>query len=49
MMKAISNETQTSTEDKDGKSAWAKFCIKRGINPNLLMLKVTLFVMHGGE
>lgn len=47
-------ETQTITENdnstEDGeKSSWIKFCQKRGINPNLFMLKVTLFVMHGGE
>lgn len=48
-MKASSNETQTTTDDNNEKSSWEKFCHKRGINPNLLMLKTTLFVMHGGE
>lgn len=43
----ITNETQTSDE-KNETSSWAKFCNKRGINSNLLMLKTTLFVMHGG-
>lgn len=44
-----SNETQTQSDENNKKSSWAKYCLKRGINPNLLMLKVTLFVMHGGE
>lgn len=48
-MKASSNETQTMADDIDEKSSWSKFCHKRGINPNLLMLKMTLFVMHGGK
>lgn len=26
-----------------------KFCRRHGINPNLVMLKITLFVMYGGE
>lgn len=46
--KSSTNETQT-TQSEDGKSAWSKFCQKRSINSNLIMLKVTLFVMHGGE
>lgn len=25
------------------------YCKKLGINPNLVMLKVTLFIMYGGE
>lgn len=48
-MKSTSNETQTQSDEDNKKSSWAKFCNKRGINPNLLMLKVTLFVMHGGK
>lgn len=48
-MKSSSNETQTATENKSEKSAWYRFCLRRGINPNLLMLKMTLFVMHGGK
>lgn len=48
-MGAISNETQTTTEENNEKSSWAKFFLRRGINPNLLMLKMTLFVMHGGK
>lgn len=26
-----------------------EFCRRHGINPNLVMLKITLFVMYGGE
>uniref|UniRef100_A0A1S4H2T3 MFS_1_like domain-containing protein n=1 Tax=Anopheles gambiae TaxID=7165 RepID=A0A1S4H2T3_ANOGA len=26
---------------------WEKFCQRHGINPNLIMLKITLFVMYG--
>uniref|UniRef100_A0A1A9WZP5 Uncharacterized protein n=1 Tax=Glossina brevipalpis TaxID=37001 RepID=A0A1A9WZP5_9MUSC len=26
---------------------FGEFCQKRGINPNLIMLKITLFVMYG--
>lgn len=28
---------------------WEKFCQRHGINPNLIMLKITLFVMYGGK
>lgn len=48
-MKASSSETQTTPDNNDEKSSWTRFCLKRGINPNLLMLKMTLFVMHGGN
>lgn len=52
-MKApTTNETQTTKEDvnvNEGKSFWSRFCQKHGINSNLVMLKVTLFVMHGGN
>ncbi|CRK88289.1 CLUMA_CG002068, isoform A [Clunio marinus] len=47
-MKASTNETQTATDENEKrKSSWAKFCLNHGINSNLLMLKMTLFVMHG--
>lgn len=42
-------ETQTSKAEDSEKSAWSKFCQKRGVNSNLILLKVTLFVMHGGK
>jgi hypothetical protein len=48
-MKTATIETETSPDDSDEKSSWVKFCNKRGINSNLIMLKVTLFVMYGGE
>lgn len=48
-MKAACNETQTTSDNDNEKSSWAKFCHQRGINSNLLMLKMTLFVMHGGK
>jgi hypothetical protein len=48
-MKTASIETETNPDDIDEKSPWVKFCTKRGINSNLVMLKVTLFVMYGGE
>lgn len=43
------NETQTSSDESNKKSQFEKFCLERGINSNLLMLKMTLFVMHGGN
>jgi hypothetical protein len=47
-MKSV-NETQTASDEGSKKSSWERFFSKRGINSNLLMLKVTLFVMHGGD
>ena len=50
MKNAASCEMQTAPdEDNEEKTAWAKFCGRHGVNPNLVMLKLTLFVMHGGE
>lgn len=54
MKSAASTETQTQTVKGEGldpveKSWWSEFCLKYGINSNLVMLKVTLFVMHGGR
>lgn len=52
MKEAVSSETQTvnkeDVNDPAEKTFWSKFCQKHGINSNLVMLKVTLFVMHGG-
>lgn len=42
------DDAQTNTDDSE-KTAYGKFCQKHGINPNLIMLKVTLFVMYGGK
>lgn len=45
-------EKEMSTEDdidKPEETAFTKFCDRRGINANLIMLKITLFVMYGGK
>lgn len=34
-------------DDKPNISKFDKLCIRYGINPNLIMLKITLFVMYG--
>lgn len=39
--------TATTTDDKPNISRFHKWCEKRRINPNLIMLKITLFVMYG--
>lgn len=41
---------ETGTDPRDEKSelsGFGRMCQKRGINPNLIMLKITLFVMYG--
>lgn len=46
------DEMDTCSEavgDSEELTKWGKFCLRHGINPNLIMLKVTLFVMYGGE
>lgn len=48
----VQTSTQTATEEEPVEiedSKIAKFCKKYGINPNLVMLKITLFVMYGGN
>lgn len=35
--------------DTEELTKWGKFCQRHGINPNLIMLKITLFVMYGGK
>lgn len=45
-------EKEISTEDDIDKpelTPLTKFCARHGINPNLIMLKITLFVMYGGK
>lgn len=45
-------EKEMSTEDDIDKpelTALSKFCNRHGINANLIMLKITLFVMYGGN
>lgn len=53
MDKQNSSTTETQTEvkksDDEKNGPLAKFFEKHAINSNLVMLKVTLFVMHGGE
>ncbi|XP_046804263.1 uncharacterized protein LOC124419343 [Lucilia cuprina] len=41
-------EVATDTVYMPPTSKFDEFCIRRGINPNLIMLKITLFVMYGG-
>jgi hypothetical protein len=45
----MGEEMGTDTSDKTDDTKLNKFCLKHGINPNLIMLKITLFVMYGGE
>ncbi|KAI8118630.1 Major facilitator superfamily domain-containing protein 6 [Lucilia cuprina] len=40
-------EVATDTVYMPPTSKFDEFCIRRGINPNLIMLKITLFVMYG--
>ncbi|CAD6999843.1 unnamed protein product [Ceratitis capitata] len=47
-------ETATETIDmvpaeKVKPSQFGEFCRRNGINPNLIMLKITLFVMYGAR
>lgn len=51
MGKMASEETVTEATrtDKIELSRFGEFCQRHGINPNLIMLKITLFVMYGGE
>lgn len=46
--KEMSTEIQTDFE-KPEYSKLGEFCQKHGINSNLIMLKITLFVMYGGK
>ncbi|XP_017849186.1 uncharacterized protein LOC108604281 isoform X2 [Drosophila busckii] len=47
--KMVSEEmaTDASHTEKIELSRFGEFCQRRGINPNLIMLKITLFVMYG--
>lgn len=46
-------EEKEITTDTDGEkpelTKFGKFCQRHGINSNLIMLKITLFVMYGGR
>lgn len=54
----IVDEKDSATETTDGAgidekpedlTRFGKFCQRHGINSNLIMLKITLFVMYGGK
>lgn len=45
--KASAEEIGTNTVVPEELTKWGKFCARHGINPNLIMLKITLFVMYG--
>ncbi|XP_043657292.1 uncharacterized protein LOC122622701 isoform X1 [Drosophila teissieri] len=49
MGKMVSEEmaTDPAVSEKVELSRFGEFCQRRGINPNLIMLKITLFVMYG--
>ncbi|KAH8351926.1 hypothetical protein KR084_000642 [Drosophila pseudotakahashii] len=49
MGKMVSEEmaTDPAITEKVELSRFGEFCVRRGINPNLIMLKITLFVMYG--
>lgn len=56
--KSDKEEEKERDEDKDkdesqerekAPTAFEKLCYKLNINPNLVMLKVTLFMMYGGK
>lgn len=45
-------EKEMSTEtdlEKPDLTKFGEFCQRHGINSNLIMLKITLFVMYGGN
>lgn len=44
----MGEEIATDTNDAE-KTKYRQFCYKKGINPDLIMLKITLFVMYGGK
>lgn len=41
--------TDVGTDEKPHLTKFGKFCQRRGINSNLIMLKISLFVMYGGR
>lgn len=42
-------DATASTDEKPELTKFGKFCQRHGINSNLIMLKITLFVMYGGR
>lgn len=47
--KVKEKEVSTDTLEKPELTKVGKFCQRHGINSNLIMLKITLFVMYGGN
>lgn len=48
----VKTATEAATEPAEAEkpmTKYGKFCQKKGINPNLIMLKISLFVMYGGK
>ncbi len=41
--------TDVGTNEKEELTKFGKFCQRHGINSNLIMLKISLFVMYGGR
>lgn len=41
--------TDVGTDEKPELTKFGKFCQRKGINSNLIMLKISLFVMYGGR
>lgn len=46
---AIENVATETEIEKPELTEFGKFCQRHGINPNLIMLKVSLFLMYGGK
>lgn len=42
-------DATANTDEKPELTKFAKYCQRHGINSNLIMLKITLFVMYGGR
>lgn len=42
-------EVSTDMMEKPETTKFGEFCQRHGINSNLIMLKITLFVMYGGK
>lgn len=48
-MMMTSTTTECDGDEKPELSRFGQFCARHGINSNLIMLKITLFVMYGGK
>lgn len=49
MMTSTVTDAWDACDDKPELTRFGKFCARHGINSNLIMLKITLFVMYGGK